>query len=55
MQLRDSIREIKTAGGDNNFIIINLDSDYFIQMAGEKGSSILIVEAVSNENLPAKK
>lgn len=47
----NAIEEIITEGGEQNFCIIYLTDDYYLQFTGSKGSSELYCEAVGNQFL----
>ena len=47
----NAIEEITTEGGEQNFCIIYLTEDYYLQFTGSKGSNELYCEAVSNQFL----
>jgi hypothetical protein len=46
-----AIEEITTEGGDQNFCIIYLTEDYYLQFTSQKGSNEIYCEAVSNQFL----
>jgi hypothetical protein len=50
----NSLKRIQKEGGAGNFVIFTADANknYYIQFAGEAGSSKLYAEAVSNNYLP---
>ena len=47
-QVLDLIETIIYEGGNNNFVILGLSSDYYIQIAAAKGAYEVYCEAVSN-------
>jgi len=48
----NALRQIQTEGGDGNFVILECPGgNRYIQFSGERGSSGLEAEAVSNEYL----
>jgi len=47
----NAIEEITTQGGEQNFCIIYLTEDYYLQFTGSKDSNELYCEAVSNQFL----
>lgn len=49
--ITQALEEILDEGGEQNFLIINLGRDYYIQFAGQKGGDKLHCEAVSNNFL----
>jgi ATP-dependent helicase IRC3 len=49
------IRKLMQEDGESNFMVIQLDKDYFIQVAGVKNSSELICEAISNKFIPTQR
>jgi hypothetical protein len=49
------LKKIMLEDGDNNFIIIALNDDYFLQAAAYKETNELIFEAVSNKFLSPEK
>lgn len=53
--LHSSLKRLIEEGGKQNFLIINLGENYYIQVAGELYSSHLLLEAVSNHYLPSEK
>ncbi|WP_375562847.1 hypothetical protein ACE193_10085 [Bernardetia sp. OM2101] len=53
--LHNSLKRLIEEGGTQNFLIINLGENYYIQVAGEFYSSHLLLEAVSNHYLPSDK
>jgi superfamily II DNA or RNA helicase len=54
-EIYNAISRIMNGDGENNFIIIQIDQDYYIQLISSKNSSELLCEAVSNEFIPAKR
>ena len=48
----NAIEEITTEGGEQNFCIIYLTDDYYLQFTGSKGNSAVYCEAVSNQFIP---
>jgi hypothetical protein len=51
--LKDALIKITTLG-KNNFFTIQLNTDYYIQVAGQKGNKSVVLEAVSNIHLSDK-
>lgn len=47
----NAIEQITTEGGEQNFCIIYATEDYYLQFTGQKGSSSIYCEAVSNQFL----
>ena len=50
-----AIEQILYKGGKSNFLIFNLDSDYFIQMAAGRGDYEIYCEAISDNYLEEDK
>ena len=55
MNITEALKQVLNQGGDNNFFVVQLDANFYIQVAGTKGSPKVILEAVSNEFLPKNK
>lgn len=46
------IEQLVEKGGYENFAVISLSKDYYVQLSAEKGDSEIYCEAVSNNYLP---
>lgn len=53
--LYNLLKKLMNEGGNDNFLVIQLDENYYIQAASSKGSLSLLCEAVSNKYLPPHK
>jgi hypothetical protein len=52
MNITEALHQVLNQGGDNNFFVVQLDANFYIQVAGTKGSPDVMLEAISNEYLP---
>ena len=50
----ETLQEIMTEGGDNNYFILHLDDVYYMQFMCQKGNKDVYCEAVSNNFLEGK-
>lgn len=49
--IKTAINKIIKEGGDNNYFVIDITRDYYIQAASSKGAAEVFCEAVSNQYL----
>ena len=54
-QIVEALEKIQTKGGKGNFVIFDVDvqKNYYVQVAGQNHAPGLVIEAVSNEYLAA--
>jgi len=55
MNITEALQQLLNEGGDHNCFMLQLNKDFYLQIAGTKGSPLLILEAVSNKFLPKNK
>ncbi len=53
--LHTALQRLLSEGGSQNFMIIHLDTDYYMQMAARSGSPEVLLESVSNHYLASQK